>query len=200
MEDRALKPIIPLHPTTALFKTKGGDNEKKEKSSKKRAVQTLFRTLSQNNYRLQEMIDRKAHILISVNAIVLSVLLGSSYLNTVTIMATGISVITLLVACTLSVVASLVAIKPGLATRSNSSSTLLSFEGAKHMDFDTFKKSVKKTIKKENRIYDTMIADIYHVSQNISKKHTYLKVSAALFGIGMVTAVILGLASQMGVI
>jgi len=34
-----------------------------------------------------------------------------------------------------------------------------------------------------------MIADIYSVSKNISKKHTYLMVSAVLFGIGILAAV-----------
>lgn len=200
MEDRLLKSIIPLQPANREQKTSDGSTSGKKKSTKQRAVQTLFRTLSQNNYRLQEMIDRKAHILISVNAIVLSVLLGSSYLNTVTVMTSSTSVVTLLVTCTLSVLASLVAIKPGLATHSTSATTLLSFEGAKHMDFDTFRKAVKKTIKKENRIYDTMIADIYHVSQNISRKHTFLKISAALFGVGMVAAVVLGLVNHLGAI
>jgi len=135
------------------------------------------------------MIDRKAHILISVNAIVLSVLLGSSYLNTVAVLASGPSVATLLISCTLSVLTALIAIKPGLASHVGKDSQLLSFEGAKNMDFSTFRKSVKKTIKKENRIYDTMIADIYSVSKNISKKHTYLMVSAVLFGIGILAAV-----------
>ena len=43
-----------------------------------KATQTLFRTLSKNNYVLEEMIDRKAHIMITTNAIVISIILGST--------------------------------------------------------------------------------------------------------------------------
>ena len=51
---------------------------KKKKTDKYdvRGVQTLFRTLSRNHYNLLKMIDNKARIVLTVNSIITSLLLG----------------------------------------------------------------------------------------------------------------------------
>ena len=41
----------------------------------KRGAETLFRLVSKNQYTLNTMIDRKANILISINALILSIIL-----------------------------------------------------------------------------------------------------------------------------
>ncbi len=42
-----------------------------------KGVETLFRLLSKNQYTLNAMIDRKSNILISINALILSIILGT---------------------------------------------------------------------------------------------------------------------------
>ena len=42
-----------------------------------KGVETLFRLLSKNQYTLNAMIDRKSNILISINALILSIVLGT---------------------------------------------------------------------------------------------------------------------------
>ena len=46
-----------------------------------RGLQTLFRTLSRNHYNLIKMIDNKARILLTMNSIIISVLLGASFMD-----------------------------------------------------------------------------------------------------------------------
>jgi hypothetical protein len=58
----------------------GYDKEReKAKSYDPRGVQTLFRTLSRNHYNLLKMIDNKASIILTVNSIIISLLLGALY-------------------------------------------------------------------------------------------------------------------------
>jgi len=44
-----------------------------------RGAETLFRLVSKNQYTLNTMIDRKSNILISVNALILSIIIGTVY-------------------------------------------------------------------------------------------------------------------------
>ena len=44
-----------------------------------RGAETLFRLVSKNQYTLNTMIDRKSNILISINALILSIILGTVY-------------------------------------------------------------------------------------------------------------------------
>jgi len=64
----------------------GIDKEKLKELKKKlskveprseRGAETLFRLVSKNQYTLNTMIDRKSNILISINALILSIILGT---------------------------------------------------------------------------------------------------------------------------
>ena len=202
MEDR-LRSVIPLQPNKVERKEKsdnnGGDKISKKKSSaKERARQTLFKTLSQNNYKLQAMIDRKANILISVNAIILSILLGTSFMQSTFVMSSNVHIIILLASSTLSIIGALIAVKPFLIGSSDKSwqgTNLLSFESSRKMDLHHYKAMVKKTIKKEKRIYDAMIEDIYFISRNVNRKHGFLNASAIIFAIGLMVSSIIMIAA-----
>ena len=197
MEDR-LSRVIALEtkkikvPSKKTPKYREGDYTGKKKSSAKdRARQTLFKTLSQNNYRLQAMIDRKASILISVNAIILSILLGTSFMQSTFVISSNLHVIILLSSSTLSIIGALVAIKPFLIGSSDKSwqgTSLLSFEISRKLDLQHYKSLVKDTIKKEKRIYDAMIEDIYFISRNVDRKHGFLNASTLIFALGLMVS------------
>jgi hypothetical protein len=54
-------------------------NTKQEKAKKRKAergVETMFRVTANNQMRLSEMADNKAHILLTINSIIVSVLLS----------------------------------------------------------------------------------------------------------------------------
>lgn len=193
MEDRLSKVISierknEQRETPRVAKSKNGEHKGKRKSNKDRARQTLFRTLSQNNYRLQAMIDRKANILISVNAIILSILLGTSFMQSSFVMSSNVHIIILFTSSTLSIVGALIAVKPFLVDSSDKAwqgTSLLNFETSRKMDLHHYKSLVNDTIKKEKRIYDAMIEDIYFISRNVNRKHGFLNASAVVFALGL---------------
>ena len=102
--------------------------------------------------------------------------------------------IILLAASTFSILTALIAIKPFLISSDKAirkDNSLLTFEAAHQMDLISYKKAVKKTIKKENKIYDSMVEDIYFISQNIARKHSFLKASGLIFGFGLLMSAII---------
>ena len=207
MEDR-LSRVIPLEPKKTEKPSKkdpkdkgGGNTGKKRSSAKDRARQTLFKTLSQNNYRLQAMIDRKANILISVNAIILSILLGTSFMQSSFVMSSNLHVIILLSSSTLSIIGALIAIKPfliGSDSKSWQGTSLLSFETSRKLDLHHYKSLVKDTIKKEKRIYDAMIEDIYFISRNVNRKHGFLNASTVIFALGLLISSVIMIVAVAG--
>lgn len=55
-------------------------------------------------------------------------------------------------------------------------SGLLSFETSRKLDLQNYKSLVKAIIKKENRIYDAMIKDIF-IGKNLDRKPRFLNAS-----------------------
>ena len=189
MEKR--KPILQVIPIDRNSPEKKDQSSKQK--SKTKATQTFFKTLSQNNYRVQEMIDRKANILISVNAIILSILIGGGFFGNGALNLSKITSIILIASCILSILAALIAIKPFLLSIKNATwkgSNLVNPAAAIHMDLDAYKAKVNQVLKKENRIYDSLVEDIYFVSQNSKRKHIFLMLSAGIFFIGLVACFI----------
>ena len=159
-----------------------------------RATQTLFRTLSKNNYVLEEMIDRKANIIITTNAIIMSILLGSSLCQEVTNSIHPGLLLMLLMIWLISIMFALYAIKPFLITPKQlkwKEHNLLTYLEVKHTDIDSFKDKIGKTISSEENIYNAMAEDVFQVGKNIKRKHYFLDVAAYTFLLGILASAII---------
>jgi hypothetical protein len=82
MSDKGIEKAEDLYLTKALNIDKIALKKLKKKLEKiaprsERGVETLFRLLSKNQYTLNTMIDRKSNILISINALILSIIIGT---------------------------------------------------------------------------------------------------------------------------
>ncbi|NNK90241.1 MAG: hypothetical protein HKO89_06490, partial [Saprospiraceae bacterium] len=77
-----------------------------------RGIQTMFRTTSRNHYTLSEMVDRKANIMISVNAIIMSIIIGNFIANDLSITIHNIPILVVLLTGPLSIFFAVNAIRP----------------------------------------------------------------------------------------
>ncbi len=77
-----------------------------------RGIQTMFRTTSRNHYTLSEMVDRKARIMISVNAVILSVIIGSFIANDLFLSVHNLPIIVVLLSASTSIFFAVRAIRP----------------------------------------------------------------------------------------
>lgn len=143
-----------------------------------RGVQTLFRTLSRNHYNLLKMVDNKARIMLTVNSIISSLLLGALFIVP-TYEEFTISVGTrILVICSLlSMIFAILSMLPHRYIgkefeQSNYKGTLYA-ENFAHQSLDEFKHELNRIMDSGQTIYDEMVVDLYFLGKTIAKNNGY---------------------------
>ncbi|KQT16052.1 phosphohydrolase [Chryseobacterium sp. Leaf404] len=180
------------------------DKSKKEKPEKKeeksdRSVDTLFRVTLNNHTRLSDIADSKANILLSVNAIIISV--GLSVLvpkldtpkNTHLIIPTFL----LLLSSVLTIIFAILSTKPNV-TKTNFTKqdvadrkvNLLFFGNFHQMMFDDFQTSMHDLIKDRDYIFDSMIKDLYYLGKVLDRKYKLLSITYQIFMAGIIISVL----------
>lgn len=173
-------------------------NLSRSKKIDTRTIQTVFRTTSSNHYKLNQMVDRKANIMISINAIIVSLLIGkviapsSGGLNMellpVFIMAASGGI---------SMFYAILAVKPD-ATHGEFSEeeirskqgNLLFFGNFHNMQSKDYEWAFLQMLNDKNYLYSSMIRDIYYLGQRIKKKHDRLRTSLNIFLAGTTLTII----------
>ncbi len=164
-----------------------------------RGVQTMFRTTSHNHLELSSMADSKAHIMITVNSIILSI--GVSYLlpriqypgNEAYIIPTGLLMLTCLISVTCSILATRPSINSGTFTEEdirNKKTNLLFFGNFHKMGLNDYQWGMHQMIKDREYLYNTMMMDIYFLGVVLAKKYRYLRIAYTVFMVGLIIAVI----------
>jgi len=180
--------------------------EKKEKlkvklknESPERAIQSLYRTQLRNHIKLSDIADTKANILLSVNAIIISLLIANlipkldTPRNSYLIYPTVIFVIFSIA----SIIMSVLATRPKVDNNElidkelNDDTTNFLFFGNFHsLSLQDFKLKIKDIIKSKDSIYDSLTMDLYYLGLVLKKKYQLLRWTYTVFIIGIVLSVI----------
>ena len=169
----------------------------KDQKNAERGVQTMFRTTNHNHLQLSAMADSKAHIMITVNSIILSV--AVSYLiprinySTQYVIPTCVLVLACLVSVTCSILATRPSINSGTFTEDdirNKKTNLLFFGNFHQMKLADYQWGMHQMIKDKDYLYNTMMMDIYYLGIVLAKKYRYLRIAYTVFMIGLIVAVI----------
>lgn len=166
-----------------------------------RAIQTLFRVTLRNHYTLNQMVDRKANIMITVNAIILSLLLGGVIKSEVEQdIVRAIPLIVLTLACVVSIFFSILAIRPNKTQGDfteeeirNRQGNLLFFGNFHNMHVRDFEWAFMQMLNDSDYLYGSMIRDYYFLGVSLNKKYKDLRKSLNVFMFGFIGAVVLNL-------
>lgn len=187
--------------------------EKKEKKKKeevqgnfaegKRGVETMFRTTYDNHVSLSQMADNKANMMISLNAVILSILI--TYLGAKTSSIgpafTRNPILTvpmgLLVATALgSVVSAILSAQPDVTTfkwlkkspaiATNRRINILFFGNFTKLSLDDFQGGMNELMRDKDLMYTNMITDIYYLGEVLSRKYRLLRISYTIFMVGLI--------------
>lgn len=172
--------------------------KKKEKESQsERAIATVFRIMAQNQANLGQMADTKSNILISVNAIILSFIIGTLFDKLLTDANLQIPVIILVIVCVLSIVFSILATRPtiseGTFTKediANKKTNLLFFGNFHKMSLADYDWGMTELLGDKNYLYSSMIKDNYFLGVILAKKYRYLRIAYNIFMFGLITAML----------
>lgn len=175
-------------------KEKGSDSKV---NSADRTVETMFRTTSANSQRLSSQADSKAHIMISVNTIIVSLLLGivvrkiDDYRNLIA------PVIIFLLVNLISIIFAILATRPNIRKGKFSDReyrenkvNLLFFDNFISLAFDEYAEMMLQIMSSKQELYIAMLRNLYEQGLVLSKKYRMLKVSYNVFMVGIVLSVI----------
>ncbi|MFY0253562.1 Pycsar system effector family protein [Chitinophaga sp. 30R24] len=174
---------------------------KKEKEKKKekpdRGVETMFRTTSTNHIRLSSMADSKAHIMISVNSIIISVILSVLVRRLEDYPNMMVPSLIFLTTAVLTVIFSVLATRPnvtsGLFTRTDiekKDANLLFFGNFYKMHEEEYEWGMKQMMNDADFLYSSMTRDIYHLGVVLGHKYKLLRISYNIFMFGLIISVI----------
>ena len=174
-------------------------NLKSVKGRDSRGVQTLLRTTSRNHYTLNQMVDRKASIMITVNSIILSIIIGGTIAvpaNEFSLLNISLSILS--IASLVSIIFAIIAITPnktqGRFTMDdvrNKKGNLLYYGNFHNMSFKDYEWGMLQKLNDSDYLYGSMIRDIYFLGQTLDRKYKYIRTSLFVFITGMGVSFIL---------
>jgi predicted metal-dependent HD superfamily phosphohydrolase len=197
-----------------LFKTlkKQKQNEKKNKKKDEvlalkqskaklpeRGIETMFRVTLKNHITLSDIADTKANILLSVNAIIVSLVLSNlvskldNPSNSYLIIPTVIFVLFTVASMILSVLATRPNVTSGKFTKedvANKKVNLLFFGNFHKMSLEDFEWAMGEMMKDRDYLYSSMKKDLYFLGKVLDRKYKILRITYTVFIVGIVTSVI----------
>jgi hypothetical protein len=171
---------------------------KEERSSiPERGIETMFRVVPKNHLDLTALADHKASIMISTNALIMSIVLGLlvSKLdsNPHLMIPTFLLLAVCLAALTVAVLATRPHVTSGTFTHDDIRSkraNLLFFGNFHRSSLEDFEWGMKEMMKDREYLYGSMIKDLYYLGKVLGRKYRYLRICYSIFMYGMILVVI----------
>lgn len=167
--------------------------------SPERGIETMFRVTLNNHTKLSQIADSKANILLSVNAIIISVALSTlipkldAPNNSHLIVPTFIMIISSVACIILAIMSTRPKVSSGTFTRKEIEEkkvNLLFFGNFYKMPMEEYIWAMKEMMKNRQYLYDTMIKDLYYLGVVLNRKYTLLRLTYTVFTIGIIASVV----------
>jgi predicted metal-dependent HD superfamily phosphohydrolase len=175
------------------------DTEKKKGVVEKteREATAVFRIMASNQANLSHMADNKAHIMISVNSIILSIVISvlgkqlEEHTNLI------IPTIVLVMVCVGAIVFSILATRPNVTTGKftrediqNKKTNLLFFGNFFKMSLTDYDWAMQEMLNDKQYLYSSMIKDNYFLGVVLAKKYRFLRISYNIFMYGIIISML----------
>lgn len=162
-----------------------------------RGVETMYRTTYRTHVNLSSIADNKANIMLSINAIIISIVVSSLVPEFRSKPYLIVPTVILLAVCLTAVVFATLSTRPkiteGKFTREDikqKRSNLLFFGNYYNMEIKDFHWGMMEMIKDSDFLYSSMTRDLYYLGKVLAKKYKYLSICYAIFMYGLIVAVL----------
>lgn len=172
---------------------------KYKNDSPERGIQTLYRVTMRNHLKLSDIADTKANILLSVNAIIISLAIANLIpdLDTPGNKQIMIPTLILVLFSVASIVGSILSTRPNVTTGEftkeqvkNKEVNVLFFGNFHQMPYDQFEWAMQEIIKDQSYVYDSLTKDLYYLGIVLNKKYRLLRITYTIFMIGIISSVL----------
>jgi len=171
-----------------------------------RGVESMFRNTGRMQINLSSIADNKSNILISVNAIIISI--------SMTVMVTRfdkmpeyiIPTLIFLLFCLVTIVFAILSTRPNISSVNFNNEdikqnkvNLLFFGNFYKMELNDYEEAINGLMNNEDNLYSTMIKDQYFLGKVLAKKYKLLRISYNVFMIGIIVSVLAFVVAFIGV-
>ena len=162
-----------------------------------RSIQTFYRTALRNHIKLSDIADTKANILLSVNAIIISLVLANliSKLDTNSYLIYPTALFT--VSCIVSMILSIIATRPNVTSGEFTKEDVekkdvnLAFFGNFHkMKLSDYEWAINELLQDKDYVYKSLTKDLYFLGVVLQRKYKILRITYTVFMIGIILSVI----------
>ncbi|MDQ3289988.1 MAG: DUF5706 domain-containing protein [Bacteroidota bacterium] len=183
---------------------KAEKKKRKTFAQPKRGIETMFQSTYSNHMNLSSIADNKANMMISLNAIIMSVIItylgaktsviGTEFTrNPILMIPVGILLLTTLG----SVVSAIMSAQPEVTSFNikpnkvqSKKVNLLFFGNFTKLPLEDFQAGMYEIMREKDALYTNMITDIYYLGDVLAKKYRLLRISYTIFMIGLIMTVI----------
>lgn len=160
-------------------------------------IQTMLQISAANHQPLSDMADKKAHIMITANSIILTAIISlvlqrvrrEPYLAIPAFILTGV--------CLLAMIFAIMATRPTISKKKFSLAdimdkkvNLLFFGNFYKMDPAEYREGMRQMMADRDWLYDSLIIDSYIQGVVLGKKYKWLRRSYNIFMFGLIAAII----------
>jgi HD superfamily phosphodiesterase len=188
----------------AKKKKKKAKKERENLAQPKRGIETMFRSTYDTHISLSAIADNKANMMISLNAIIMSIIItylgtkssiiGAEFTrNPILMIPVGILLATTLA----SVISAIISAQPEVTSfrlrpdkLTNRRINLLFFGNFTKIPLEDFQSGMHEIMRDKNALYNNMITDIYYLGDVLKKKYRLLRISYTIFMIGIILTVV----------
>jgi HD-GYP domain-containing protein (c-di-GMP phosphodiesterase class II) len=173
------------------------EKEESKTSTPEKGIETMFKVAFRNHINLSSIADNKANIMLSINAIIISIALSTLVPNLDDNPNLIIPTIILLIVCILTIVFATLSTRPktshGKFTKEDileQTPNLLFFGNFHGMPLDDFKWGMNEMMKNKDFLYGSMIKDFYFLGVVLAKKYKLLRICYGVFMYGIIASVL----------
>ena len=177
--------------------------EKREKKLKKQAMklkeggrtkETMFRTTLSNLVHLSNIADNKAGLMISVNAIIISIMVSFMVNQYASNPSMIWPTLLLVFVCLVTIMYAIMATMPSNninSKKKNKVIDLLFFADYSKLQLGDYKDQMKELIKDDDKLSDQMLENMYAQGHVLTRKFNLLRIAYTIFMIGFPVVIIL---------
>jgi len=195
--------LLKLKKDSKKIKEKSVEKPKKKSIKKEvkpdRGIETMFRVTLRNHIKLSDIADTKSNILLSVSAIMMSIVLTTLVPkldkpdNAYLIYPTAIFLFVTVATIIFSILATRPKVTSGNFTKedvANKKVNLLFFGNFYKMKLEEFQEGMFGLMNDYNYLYESLMKDLYFLGVVLQKKYRLLRIAYTIFMIGIIISVI----------
>ena len=199
-KDDNLKDLTKARKKAKKLRKKERIKVKLKDASPEKGIQSMYRIALRNHIKLSDIADTKANILLSVNAIIISLALANLIpklevqSNSHLIYPTAIFVLFAVVSMVLSVLATRPNVTRGEFDKEdvkNKDVNLLFFGNFHKMKLQDFEWAIGEMLQDKNYIYSALTKDLYFLGVVLDRKYRLLRLTYNVFMVGIIISVLM---------